>query len=86
VRILKQPGAPVGKPQWWFGCNVYGQPQAAGDRSHGIDLKDCQTRFKVLWARIRARLTDEDIARAGKHAEQEKEWNDRGRWGMEAPK
>jgi hypothetical protein len=35
------------------------RPQAAGDRGHDIDLKDCQTRFKILWARIRAQLTDE---------------------------
>jgi hypothetical protein len=63
-RILKEPGAPLGKPQWWYGCNLHGQPQAAADRGHGIDLKDCQRRFKMLWARIRVCLTDQDIARA----------------------
>ena len=64
-RILKQPG----DPHWWWGCNVYGQPPTADDRGPGINLKDCQLRFKLAWTRIRASLTEEDIAVAARHAE-----------------
>jgi hypothetical protein len=64
-RIMKPPG----DPHWWWGCSVYGQPLAANDRGPGINFKDCQLRFKIAWARIRAGLTEEDIAIATRHAE-----------------
>jgi hypothetical protein len=64
-RIMKPPT----EPHWWWGCNVYGQPLAAGDRGQGINFKDCQLRFKIAWTRIRAGLTEEDIAIASRHAE-----------------
>lgn len=65
-RILKQPG----NQHWWWGCNVYGQPPTADDRGSGINFKDCQVRFKLAWTRIRASLTEEDIAIATRHAEE----------------
>jgi PilZ domain len=64
-RIMKPPA----DTHWWWGCNVYGQPQAANDRGPGINFKDCQLRFKIAWTRIRAGLTEEDIATAARHAE-----------------
>jgi hypothetical protein len=64
-KIMKPPG----EPHWWWGCNVYGKPPAANDRGPGINFKDCQLRFKIAWTRIRAGLTDEDIAIALRHAE-----------------
>jgi hypothetical protein len=65
-RIMKPPG----EPHWWWGCNVYGQPLGPNDRGPGINFKDCQFRFKLAWARIRAALTEEDISVASQHAEQ----------------
>jgi hypothetical protein len=65
-RIVKPPG----DPHWWWSCNVYGKPPAAGDRGQGINFKDCQLRFKMAWTRIRAGLTEEDIAVASRHAEE----------------
>jgi PilZ domain-containing protein len=65
-RILKPPG----EPHWWWGCNIYGQQSAPNDRGQGINFKDCQLRFKLAWTRIRAGLTEENIAVASRHAEQ----------------
>jgi hypothetical protein len=63
-RIMKPPT----DPHWWWGCNVYGQPQAGNDRGQGINFKDCQLRFKIAWTRIRAGLTEEAISIATRHA------------------
>jgi PilZ domain len=65
-RIMKPPT----EPHWWWACNLYGQPLAAGDRGPGINFKDCQLRFKIAWTRIRPGLTEEDIAIASRHAEE----------------
>jgi hypothetical protein len=64
-RIMK----PSSDPHWWWGCNVFGRPVSANDRGSGINFKDCQVRFKIAWTRIRAGLTDADIAIATQHAE-----------------
>jgi hypothetical protein len=64
-RIMKPPT----DTHWWWACNVYGQTSAANDRGPGINFKDCQLRFKMAWTRIRAGLTEEDIAVASRHAE-----------------
>ena len=64
-RIMKSPA----DPHWWWGCNVYGLPAGANDRGPGINFKDCQLRFKIAWTRIRAGLTEADIAVASRHAE-----------------
>jgi hypothetical protein len=63
-RIMK----PLGDPHWWWGCNVAGRPVAPNDRGPGINFKDCQIRFKIAWARIRAGLTEEDISLATRQA------------------
>ena len=63
-RILKPPT----DPHWWWGCNVPGQPPGPDDRGPGINFKDCQLRFKIAWARIRAGLTEQDISTATQHA------------------
>jgi hypothetical protein len=64
-RIMKQPD----NQYWWWGCNVYGRQSSPNDRGPGINFKDCQVRFKLAWARIRAELTEQDIAIAMRHAE-----------------
>ena len=64
-RIMKPPS----DSHWWWGCNVYGQPQAGNDRGQGINFKDCQLRFKIAWTRIRAGLTEEAISVAVRHAQ-----------------
>jgi hypothetical protein len=43
---------------------VYGQPSLSGDSGQGTNLEDCKRQFKTAWARIRAELTDWDIAKA----------------------
>jgi hypothetical protein len=63
-RIRKNPGLPAHVDQWSWGCNVYGQPSLGGDSGQGTDLEDCKRQFKTAWARIRAGLTDWDIAKA----------------------
>ena len=64
-RIMKPPG----DLHWWWGCNVYGQPQEANDRGQGINFKDCQLRFKIAWTRIRAGLSEDAISIATRHAQ-----------------
>jgi hypothetical protein len=57
-------GAPHDRPQWIWSCHVHGRPQGSDDRGTGADLDDCKLKFKSAWARIRASLTDQDIADA----------------------
>jgi hypothetical protein len=68
-RIMKGTGSPNYVSQWWWGCTVYGQPQLGGDSGTGADLEDCKAQFKTAWVRVRAGLTDEDIATAHDIAE-----------------
>src|SRR5713101_3999079 len=68
-RIRKNPGLPGHIDQWSWGCNVYGQPSLSRDSGQGTDLEDCKAKFKTAWARIRAGLTDWDIAKAQKCGE-----------------
>jgi hypothetical protein len=63
-RILLGSGAPHDRPQWIWSCHVHGRPQGGDDRGTGADLDDCKLKFKNAWARIRASLTDQDIADA----------------------
>ena len=63
-RIMKSSGVPSHADQWWLGCSVCGKPSYGGDSGHGADLEDCKGQVKVAWARIRAALTDADIANA----------------------
>ena len=62
-RILK----PAGEAHWWWTCNVFGQPLMQNDRGQGIDFKDSQVRFQIAWTRIKAGLTEGDIAVAARH-------------------
>ena len=63
-RILLGSGAPHDRPQWIWSCHVHGRPQGSDDRGTGADLDDCKLKFRKAWARIRASLTDQDIADA----------------------
>ena len=60
-RILKQSGTPVGKPNWFWGVNLPGQPQQAGHRGICSDIEECKRRFKVAWSGVKASLTESNI-------------------------
>jgi hypothetical protein len=64
-RIMKQ----ADSAHWWWSCNVHGQPPTANDRGLAINFKDSQLHFKLAWKKIRAALTEDDIASALSHAE-----------------
>jgi hypothetical protein len=68
-RIRKHPGLPAHIDQWSWGCNVYRQPSLSRDSGQGRDLENCKAKFKIAWVRIRAGLTDWDIAKAQKCGE-----------------
>ena len=63
-------GLPIGRimkstsVRWWWGCNFDGQLSLDDDSGNGIDLDDCKAKFLIEWTRIRAGLTNEDIAKA----------------------
>jgi hypothetical protein len=57
-RIMK-----TGASRWWWGCNVDDRPAQDDDSGDGKNLDDCKAKFLIAWTRIRAGLTDEDIAR-----------------------
>ena len=63
-RIMLGNGAPHDRPQWTWSCHVHGRPQGGDDRGSAGDLVDAKAKFKEAWARIRASLTDQDIADA----------------------
>jgi hypothetical protein len=63
-RILLGNGASHDRPQWTWSCHVHGRPQGGDDRGNAANLVDAKARFKNTWARIRASLTDQDIADA----------------------
>src|SRR5512135_3141103 len=58
-RIMK-----IGGDRWWWGCNVYDQPSLDADSGNGISLDECKAKFLIAWTRIRAGLTEGDIAKA----------------------
>jgi hypothetical protein len=68
-RIMRGAGAPHDKPQWSWSCHLHGRPQGSDDRGNGVGLGDAKAKFRDAWARIRASLTDQDIADARKIAE-----------------
>jgi hypothetical protein len=47
-----------------WSSHVHGRPQGGDDRGNAADLVDAKARFKNAWTRIRASLTDQDIADA----------------------
>ena len=61
-RIMRASGVPAHAPQWRWTCNVYGKP--GGGSGSGDRLEDCKRQFKSAWARVRAGLSDADIAKA----------------------
>jgi hypothetical protein len=63
-RIRLGNGAPHDQPQWVWSCHVHGRPQSGDDRGNAVDLVDAKARFKNAWTRIRASLTERDIADA----------------------
>jgi hypothetical protein len=76
-RILKQPGTPVGKPNWFWGVNLPGQLQPAAHRGICSDIEECKRRFKVVWSGVRAGLSDDavdDARRAEERAGERRKW------------
>jgi hypothetical protein len=67
-RIMKSSGVPGHIPQWSWNCYVDGKP-GAGANGTGDDLEHCKAQFKIAWTRIRAGLTEQDIARAYRYTE-----------------
>ena len=76
-RIMIGSGAPHDKPQWTWSCHVHGRPQGSADRGTAADLDDTKAQFRTAWARIRASLTDQDIADAQRIAKNSDEALDR---------
>lgn len=60
-RILKQPGVPMGRPNWFWGVAFPGRPQPASHRGLCADLEECKRRFKAVWAGIGPGLSKADI-------------------------
>jgi hypothetical protein len=69
ARIKQATGTPHGAPQWTWSCHLHGRPQASDERGNGADLDDAKAQLRTAWARIRASLTDQDIADAHRIAE-----------------
>jgi hypothetical protein len=63
-RIMKAIGAASDKQQWAWNCYIHGRASSADDSGSGHDLADAKAKFRAAWARIRAGLTELDIARA----------------------
>lgn len=65
-RIMKRDGVPPSQAeQWWWGFTFYSnKPSLSSNNGGGTDLEDCKAKFKIAWTRIRATLTDADIAKA----------------------
>jgi hypothetical protein len=63
-RILKQPGVPTGRPNWYWGVAFPGRPLPAGHRGNCSDIEECKRRFKAVWAGIRQGLSEADIEAA----------------------
>ena len=72
-RIMKAIGASSDKQQWAWNCYIHGRPSSAHDSGTGHDLDDVKAKFREAWARIRAGLTELDIARARHYAEASRE-------------
>jgi hypothetical protein len=68
-RILKQPGVPIGRPNWHWSVAFPGRPQPHGHRGHASDLEECKRRFKAVWAGIRPGLSEADVEAARRVAD-----------------
>ena len=68
-RIRRASGLPHDQPQWSWACYLQGRPTSAIDNGNGKGLTDCKAKFRAAWERIRAGLTDQDIATARSYSE-----------------
>ena len=68
-RIMRASGVPHDRPQWSWTCYLHGRPTSASDSGTGDGLDDCKVKFRAVWARIRASLTDQDVAAARRYSE-----------------
>jgi hypothetical protein len=59
----------AGAPQWVWNCAVKGRPCRADESGDANSLDDARARFHAVWEGIRAKLTEDDIARAQRYAE-----------------
>lgn len=71
-RILKQPGVPAGRPNWFFSVLFDDRPQLPGYTGLCSDIEECKRRFRACWSGIRATLTQADLERARLNAERER--------------
>jgi hypothetical protein len=55
-RLLKQPGAPAGKPNWFWRVILPNKPQPAYHRGICSNIEECKRRFKVASSGVRATL------------------------------
>lgn len=65
---MKSSGVPSHIQQCSWNCYFHGKPGTSANGT-GVDLDDCKLQFKVAWSRIRAGLTDDDIASAHEYAD-----------------
>ena len=72
-RIMKAIGAASDKQQWAWNCYIHGRPSSADESGTADDLDDAKAKFREAWARIRAGLTELDIARARHYADASRE-------------
>jgi hypothetical protein len=63
-RILRQPGVPMGRPNWHWGVAFPGKPQPSGHRGNCSDLQECKRRFRAVWTGIRNGLSEAEIEAA----------------------
>jgi hypothetical protein len=61
---MKAIGASSDKQQWAWNCYVHGRPSSTDGSGSAADLDDAKAKFREAWARIRAELTELDIAGA----------------------
>jgi hypothetical protein len=59
----------AGAPQWVWNCAVTGRPCRSDESGDANSLNDAKARFRTVWESIRAKLTEDDIARARRYAE-----------------
>jgi hypothetical protein len=58
-----------GAPQCVWHCYLHGRPCRTDESGDTNSLDDAKERFRIVWAGIRAGLTDNDTARAHRYAE-----------------
>ena len=76
-RILKQPGVPPGRPNWFWGVHFPHKPQPAGHRGLCRGLEECKKSFRLAWSALYRDLTEEDVRLAREQAKHlvSRPWN-----------